>query len=87
MVFSDQDMNHGYHHIELDEHSPYVTTFSYHTGFFRYKILNYGTKSAGDIFQNKVREELTQHIPGCVNISDDILVYGRNQQEQDQYLR
>ena len=87
VVFSHLDMNHGYHQIELDEHSRDVTTFSTHTGFFRYKRLNYGTKSAGDIFQNKVREELTQHIPGCVNISDDILVYGRSRQEHDQYLQ
>ena len=87
VVFSHLDMNHGYHQVELDEHSRDVTTFSTHTGFFRYKRLNYGTKSAGDIFQNKVREELTQHIPGCVNISDDILVYGRSRQEHDQYLQ
>ena len=85
-VFSHLDMNHGYHQLELDENSRDITTFSTHIGFYRYKRLNYGTKSAGDIFQNRVREELTQNIPGVINISDDILVTGKNQQEHDQRL-
>ena len=76
-VFSHLDMNHGYHQLELEENSRDITTFLTHTGFYRYKRLNYGTKSAGDIFQNKIREELTQHIPDVINISDDILVSGK----------
>ena len=42
-----------------------------------------GTRSAGEIFQDTVSREITQDIPGCLNISDDILVYGKNQQEHD----
>jgi hypothetical protein len=79
-------MNHGYHQLELDENSRDITTFSTHIGFYRYKRLNYGTKSAGDIFQNSIKEELTQHIPGVISISDDILVTGKDQQEHDQRL-
>ena len=32
------------------------------------------------------RRAHTQHIPGMINISNDILVTGRNQQEHDQRL-
>ena len=49
-------------------------------------MLNYLTKSAGDIFQNRIKEELTQYIPGVINISDDIPVTGKDQQEHDQRL-
>ena len=34
-----------------------------------------------------MRKELTQDIPGCINISDDILVYGKTQREHDESLR
>ncbi|CAB4023034.1 Hypothetical predicted protein [Paramuricea clavata] len=85
-VFSHLDMNHGYQQLELDENSRDITTFSMHIRFYQYKRLNYGTKSAGDIFQNKIKEELTQHIPGVINISDDILVTGKDQPEHDQRL-
>ena len=30
--------------------------------------------------------EITRDTVGCINISDDILVFGRNQKEQDQNL-
>ena len=82
-VFSHLDMNHGYHQLELEENSRDVTTFSTHVGLYRYKRLNFGTRSAGEIFQDTVSREITQDIPGCLNISDDILVYGKNQQEHD----
>jgi 6-phosphogluconate dehydrogenase len=51
-----------------------------------YKRLNYGTKSAGDIFQKWINEELTQYILGVINISDDIPVTGKDQQEHDERL-
>ena len=82
-VFSHLDMNHGYHQLKLKESSRDFTTFSTHVGLYRYKRLNFGTRFASEIFQDTVRREITQDIPGCLNISDDILVYGKNQQEHD----
>lgn len=78
-MFSHLDMNHGYHQLELDENSRDETTFLTHIGFYRYKRLNYWTKSAG----GPIRKELTQHIPRVINISDNILVTGKNQQQHD----
>ena len=57
-----------------------------HIGLYRYKRLNFGTRSAGEIFQETVSKEITRDIVGCINISDDILVFGRNQKEHDQNL-
>ncbi|PFX21834.1 Anamorsin [Stylophora pistillata] len=85
-VFSHLDMNHGYHQLELQENSRDITTFSTHIGLYRYKRLNFGTRSAGEIFQDTVSREITRDIPGCLNISDDILVYGKTQQEHDRNL-
>ena len=46
-VFSHLDMNHGYHQLELKENSRDITTFATHVGLYRYKRLNFGTRSAG----------------------------------------
>ena len=84
-VFSKFDLNQGYHQIELAEESRYITTFSTHLGLRRYKRLNFGGTSAAEIFQNVIRETLTG-IPGTMNISDDILVYGKSQEEHNSNL-
>ena len=44
--FSHLDMSKGYHQLELKESSRNVTIFSMHIGLYRYKRLNYGTRSA-----------------------------------------
>ena len=86
-VFSHLDMNHGYHQLELKENSRDITTFATHVGLYRYKRLNFGTRSAGEIFQETVSKEITRDIVRYINISDDILVFGRNQKEHDQNLK
>ena len=86
-VFSHIDMKHGYHQLELNENSRNITTFSTHSGLYRYKRLNFGTKSAGEIFDSTIRKEITQDIPGCMNISDDILVHGKTQRDHDESLK
>ncbi|CAB4022055.1 Hypothetical predicted protein [Paramuricea clavata] len=85
-VFSKLDLNQGYQQLELSEESRYVTTFSTHGGLRRYKRLNFGVTSAAEIFQNTIRETL-EGLNGCINISDDILVYGSNQKEHDNNLK
>ena len=46
----------------------------------------FGINAASEIFQDAVEEILTG-LPGCKNISDDIIVFGRTQQEHDKNLR
>ena len=84
-VFSKLDLKAGYHQIPLDEKSRYITTFATHKGLFRYTRLNFGTNSASEIFQNIISEQLRE-IPGSMNISDDIIVYGKNQADHDASL-
>ena len=79
-------MNHGYHQLELKENSCDITAFATRVGLYRYKRLNFGTKSSGEIFQDTVSKELICDVPGCINISDDILVFGKGQEEHNQCL-
>jgi len=85
-VFSKLDLNQGYNQLDLDLDSRYITTFSTHIGLWRFKRMNFGISSAAEVFQNAIRETLSG-IPGTLNISDDILVSGRNQAEHDENLR
>ena len=85
-VFLHLDMNHGYHQLELKENGCDITTSATHVGLYRYKRLNFGTKLSGEIFQDTVNKEITCYIPGCSNIGDHILVFGKGQEEHDQCL-
>ncbi|XP_014664198.1 PREDICTED: uncharacterized protein K02A2.6-like [Priapulus caudatus] len=84
-TFSKLDLNSGYHQIELDEESRQYTVFSTHVGLFRYKRLNFGISSASEIFQQAVQSTF-HDLSGVLNISDDILVFGRSQAEHDARL-
>ena len=83
--FSKIDLNKGYHQLELDVSSRNITTFSTHVGLARYKRLNFGCKSATEIFHENIRKKLIG-IKGVLNIHDDILIYGRNREEHHNIL-
>jgi hypothetical protein len=85
VVFSKLDLKWGYHQVELHPSSRSITTFQTHKRLFRYKRLMFGISSAHEIYQHIVKQSLE----GCKNvqnISDDIIVYGRDQREHDECL-
>ena len=81
-VFSKLDLSSGYHQLELAPESRHITTFSTHVGLRRYKRLMFGINAASEIFQNAIEEILTG-LPGCKNISDDIIVFGKTHREHE----
>ena len=84
-VFSKLDLRAGYHQLTLAPESRYITTFATHHGLWRCKRLNFCTNSASEIFQKKI-QSLLINIPGSLNISDDIIVFGKTQAEHDRAL-
>ena len=85
-VFTTLDLTSGYHQLELHPESRHITTFTTHVGLRRYKRLIFGINAASEIFQNEIAKLLVG-LPGCKNISDDIIVYGRDEKEHDENLR
>ena len=83
---STRDLSSGYHQLELAPESRFVTTFSTHVGLRRYKRLPFGIYAASEIFQESIKELLTG-LPGCKNISNDIIVFGKGKDEHDKILR
>ena len=84
--FSKLDLCSGYHQISLAPESRYITTFATHKGLRRYTRLNFGTNSASELFQHIISEQL-RDIPGTLNISDDVIVFGKTKQNHDDALR
>ena len=78
-------MNSGYHQLELTPDSRYITTFSTHRRLRRYTRLNFGTSSAAEVFQDAIQQILSG-IEGVRNVSDDIIIVGRDQQTHDRAL-
>ena len=54
-------------------------------GLMRYNRLNFGISSAAEIFHNVIRETL-EGIDRAINISDDILVFGKTHNEHNRNL-
>ena len=81
-VFSKIDLRSGYHQLQLDPESKYITTFSMHMGLYRYKRLVFGLNSAAEIFHPTIQDVIS----GARNVSDDTIVFGSNQAEHDRAL-
>ena len=79
-VLSKMDMNRAYQQFVVDERDRHIMVFATHIGLFRSKRLFFGLKSAAELFQ-KLVSEVIRDIPGALNVSDDILVFGKNQAE------
>lgn len=84
-VFSKLDLKWGYHQLELTPESRGITTFVTHCGLFRYKRLLFGVNSASEQYQHEIQTALAG-IEGQENISDDIIVHGKDQAEHDARL-
>ena len=82
--FTKLDIKESYHQFVLSDSSRNITTFYGPDGLYRYKRLNYGTKSAQDILQIEMQKMLSG-IPHQVNIADDILI-GGTVEEHDEAL-
>ena len=78
-TFSKLDLKEAYHQFELSADCRHITTFHGPDRLYRYKRLNYGTRSAQDILQNEMSRILAG-IPNQVNVADDILIGGTQSQ-------
>ena len=84
-VFSKLDLKWGYHQLELSEESRDITTFSTHAGLYCYKRLMFGVTSAPEIYQHAIQQAL-HGCEGVRNISDDIILHGKDDQQHDERL-
>ena len=79
--FTTADFNKGYWMVELDPESRKYTTMALDIGRFQWTRLPI---VAQDVFQRKCYR-IFLSIPGVTRIADDMIIYGRNNQEHDKH--
>ena len=55
-------------------------------GRFQWKRLSMGTVVASDVFQQKL-DSVYIELPGVNGITDDMIIYGKNEEEHDRNLK
>ena len=71
--------------VELDPESRKYTTMVLDIGRFQWMRLPMGSIVAQDVFQRKL-DGIFLSVPGVTGIADDMIIYGRNDQEHDETL-
>ena len=69
----------------LDEASSKLCTFNTPYGRYRFTRLPFGIKSAPEVFQHGI-SELFQDVEGVKAIVDDLLIWGKDDDEHDARL-
>lgn len=87
-VFSVLDATEGFHQVNLHPDSRHFTAFLTPIGLYQYKRVPFGFTNSPAIFQRAINEVLG---PGlyrrCAAYVDDIIVFGRTQEEHDDNLQ
>ena len=83
--FSKLDANSGFWQIELSPDSSKLTTFITPFGRYKFNRLPFGISSAPELFQKKMLEILSE-CDGVVGLTDDLLIYGKTEEEHHRRL-
>ena len=84
-VFTIVDMDKGYWQVVLHPESRKLTCMAFDIGRYQFKRLPMGSKIASDIFQ-RMLDSVYIGLPGVTGIADDMVIFGRNEEEHDRNL-
>ena len=84
-VFTIVDMDKGYWQVVLHPESRKLTCMAFDIGRYQFKRLPMGSKVASDIFQ-RMLDSVYTGLPGVTGIADDMVIFGRNEEEHDRNL-
>ena len=84
-VFTIVDMDKGYWQAVLHPESRKLTCMAFDIGRYQFKKLPMGSKVASDIFQ-RMLGSVYIGLPGVTGIADDMVIFGRNEEEHDRNL-
>ena len=84
-IFSKVDIIKAFHQVEIAEDLRYLTVVTTPIGLLRYKRLHMGISCASELFTELVRV-LLGGIPGQINMTDDILIHGANEDKHQDSL-
>ncbi|KAJ1198182.1 hypothetical protein NDU88_002026 [Pleurodeles waltl] len=85
-VFSVLDLSAAYHQVLLHEDSRHLTSFVTPLGAFRFIRMPFGLALAAACFQ-RVMKEVLKDLNSVLFFQDDMLIYGKDEEEHDVALR
>ena len=80
--FTIADFNKGYWMVKLHLESRKLTTMALDIGRFQWTRLPMGSIIAQDVFQRKL-DTIFLDVPGVTGIANDMIIYGKTDQEHD----
>ena len=84
--FSEIDLSHAYHQMQMNPESTKYMVINTHRGLFRYKRLSFGIHSAPGIFQ-RFMDMLLSDIPNVLCHMDNIIIVHYKSESRDQHLK
>ena len=75
-------MKKGYWMVPFDPDARPLTCMSIDIGRYQQTQLPMGMNVASDVFQKKL-DEIFQNVQGLTGIVDDMIIYGKSQEEHD----
>ncbi|KAJ3655671.1 hypothetical protein Zmor_014792 [Zophobas morio] len=79
------DLKDGFYHVQLDDKSQQICTFSSPFGYYQFNRLPFGLKTAPELFQ-KLNTNNFGDIEGVSVYIDDLLIAGETEEEHDAIL-
>ena len=83
--FSKMDAKNGYWSIRLDKESQLLTCFNSPFGRYVYERMAFGLVMSQDVFKHRM-DQFLERCPGTIGIADDIIVFGKTEEEHDKNL-
>ena len=83
--FTIADFNKGYWMVKLHPDASKLTKMALDIGRFQWTRLPMGSIIAQDVFQRKI-DVICLSVPGVTGIADDMIIYGKTDDEHDRNL-
>jgi hypothetical protein len=87
-VFSNIDLQFGYHQLKIQASDIPKTTFITRYGLYEYTVMSFGLTNAPAYFMYLMNKVFMKYLDKfMVVFIDDILIFSKNEEEHDEHLR